>query len=103
MALVVLAADVVLGHGVEGLQHQLAIGVSAGRWAAPCVPWGGSNMFGAPWGAGAFIHRNGVASSRRRAVLSADTKAGLIRFLELVSLAISMPGRLMARSLAKAA
>ena len=25
-----LAADLVLGHGVEGLQHQLAIGVSAG-------------------------------------------------------------------------
>ena len=64
---------------------------------------GGSNMSGGASGCGWFIHRNGVASSRRRAVLSADTKAGRIRFLELVSLAISMPGRLMARSLAKAA
>ena len=102
MALVVLAADLVLGHGFEGLQHQLAIGVSAGGGRLR-VCLGRLKHVRCALGSGAFIHRNGVASSRRRAVLSADTKAGLIRFLELVSLAISMPGRLMARSLAKAA
>ena len=99
-----LAADLVLGPmGVEGLQHQLAIGVSAGggrlRVCLGRLKTCPAGLSGCVW----FIHRNGVASSRRRAVLSADTNAGLIKFLELVSLAISMPGRLMARSLARAA
>ena len=55
-----LAADLVLGHGVEGLQHQLAIGVSAGGGRGSVCALGVSNMSGGASGCVWFIHRNGV-------------------------------------------